>query len=746
MKKIKLVLIFLTLMSSLALANFSDVPRTHWSSDAVKSLYNKGLLAPTLDDTQTFNGEGVFSRYEIASMLYYNLEYLSEKIESKATAEDVIALKALVSDFAPEISKMGANVEDLEKRLSAIEKTVKKLTKKVDRIDEAVKKVKISGEFDAELLMGMKENKPGMQDGLDLDGTLSIVGNVSKNVSVVTKFNVEEGEDIEVPAIEVKAKSNAIAITYFRDQDKDPESLLTFTNNIGLFDGKAVGPKEGIVFNGRYDFGKDKKKPVVKTTYLGMLFPTAAGDFYGFQAKNDLEVLKKYKLDAFTRVSYTEKVLKYQWEDANDPDNARSLYSIDGGLALSPAKFWDTTVNLEYATRRSPGLENIENDEDTAFVNSRDALFAYNTNKLKINKVGVVKANFGMYNSGEYFDIAGLGTNSTKPFTDAESEIINMEADKKGFMTKVSYDVLGKGRFIPEFNYSSYGSNADEYIPEEAIRTRLLYNAIPGKLRVEGEWMIEKTERLPGDATAEQEAAGELEKEDGLRTIETELKFNMVNWAEQNVRITFEDDLDIDNETDMANVFEMYVDNTASIKNMDIKLAFLYEKEGMGLDSENEATQVQDFDFGTGVAIKDLKFKEKDLGVVNLGMRYDFEDVVGDKVAGTEETSDSSSFSLSASHEFSIGNLTINYGGKYQIDNEWDDAEGKLTDTDDSDDLAYAIGLEYDFGNEVVAAFTYGDPSLQDPDEMTDDNFILRNTGYATGEQDEAKLTISASF
>lgn len=756
MKKTKLVLAALTLISSLAFANFKDVPKTHWSYQAVTDLYNKGLLAPTVTDSEAFKGDGVFSRYEIASMLYYNVVYMNEKLDEKASAGDVIALKALVADFAPELEKMGANIGEMEGNLDGkLAKLEKKINKKIKTLQDRVGKVKVAGEMTAEMKVGMKDNAPGMVDGLELEGDISIVGNVNKNVSAVTKFSVEEGEDMEVTAMEIKAKSPNFNITFFRDQDKDPEGLLVFTNNLSLFNGNAVAPKEGIVFNGKKDLS------LAKLNYLGMFFPTSAGDFYGMQMKSDFGIMGSY-----LRFSYTEKVVNYLYDEGTKEtaDNARALYSVDAGVNFKPLPFWKTQVKGEFATRRSPGIENIDSDENEAEVESRDAVYLYTANTFKMGYLGTVKANIGYYNAGEYFDIAGLGLNSTKVFS--ESGLATMEADKKAYMAKASYDLFSKGFLIADALYASYGSNvADEYAEEE-MEGKLILNLVPGKVKIEGIYRLEKDE-----VEADQIYDGESE-EDGLESLESRLKLNVIRGAEQNFRLALIDDKDEPNGSDTENKMEFYFDNVMTFGIFELKMGLLYEFLGLDLDTEVEKVYGESGALEAQLEPEDSNEENNlDVGMAldirtenttfTIGARYNYEDTKGHDVIpdvmleegviipgfdDTRKTDDTEGYSLSLSHEIKAGNLTLTYGGKYEEELEYVDGKSDLEDVDEDDDLVYAIGVEYDFGDDVVASFTYGDPDFSTFDDMTEENFVLRRTAFAEGEQDQMILTIEAKF
>jgi hypothetical protein len=118
-------------------------------------------------------------------------------------------------------------------------------------------------------------------------------------------------------------------------------------------------------------------------------------------------------------------------------------------------------------------------------------------------------------------------------------------------------------------------------------------------------------------------------------------------------------------------------------------------------------------------------------------------------------------------HEFGIGNWTFTYGVKSLeelegVEIEYADGENVITyengdtteitsswemrDLDPEDggnyDLIYGIGIEYDFGDDTVASFRYGDPTIRQDSA----NFMNDGTSFAEGEQDEFTFEISTRF
>ncbi|BDU49444.1 hypothetical protein [Haliovirga abyssi] len=768
MKKIKLALAFFTILSSLAFASFNDVPDNHWASNAVRNLYNKGLLAPSLDNATKFKGEGVFSRYEIASMLYSNLSYVNEKLEKKASAQDLEAIKVLVTNFAPELVKLGAKSEELDKKIAKMEKEIgDKLGKKIDKLKDDVNKVKISGDFSAEQIVGMKDNNPGMRD-LDYTGNLTLSGKVNKNVSAKVKLGIDQGKDASVDAIELKAKSKKLTVAVFKDSDKE---VASFEDTFNLFAGDVVDPDNGVIANGNLSLLGNSNK------YVAMMYKTGSGDFYGMQVKQNFDVLKKMGINAFVRGSYAEKVINYKWDDAKDSDNARGLYAVDGELVMKPLPIWSLTVSGEYGTRRSPGIENVESDAINAYVPSRDAIYLYTKNLFKLGWLGKIDVRAGLYNSGEYFDVAGMGKNTKTVF--AETDIVKLEADKKAYLAYASYDLFSKGWLTTNVMYSSYGANIKDSFPKEKINSLTTLNLWPGKIKLELEGTLEKDEKLPADAKA-----GKLEAAKGKITIEQRNKFTLIPKWTENVNFHYEMDRDKDEKVkDDARIAEVYVDHGMDItKNSYFKVAGKINIKGLGLGKEEDAEKktydedgkwVIDHSYDKKVTVEtgsDYEIRNVKLAGFNnkfiVGGRFSIEDKQGKRVnakdkdgndikvkngdkdvnvtttKNTEKLDDNYKYRAFVYHKLEKGNFTLYCGAKYEKELTYQADSKNFKDTDDSDDVKYAVGMEYNFGNDTTATLKYGDPTV------TEDSgdFISDKTSFADGEQDQLAFNISAKF
>lgn len=738
MKKFKLVLAALTLASSLAFAEFTDVPSSHWANEAVINLQSKGLLAPSSGNATVFNGDGVFSRYEVASMLYLSLNNADQNLEKKASKEDLDAMQLLVKDFSPELTKMGAKVTDLEKKLADLEKKggtgdlEKKLGKKIESLSDKVAKITITGDFAASQKIGMKEKSPGMED-LKYNGSVTILGQTSPAVSSRIKTRIDQGNDISVDALELRARTDAFYVNLFKDPNK---KVPSFQDTMALFNGIEVAPNNGLIVTG-------KQKVVGNSLdYVGVLFKTAKGDIYGLQGIQNLESLKTYGVDSKVKLTYIEKVSVYQPEDKNNPNNSKTFYAAEGEVGFSPLSNLNLKFASEYATRVSPGLDEEVSDESKYIlpIGNNDGMYIYGAGELGLGVVGKVSASGGIYNSGTNFELGGLGNYSQQVF--AEDGDIKLEANKKGLISKFGF----RPKPIPfttDLIFVSYGSNLNDEIAKTKIISRNSFDIIKGKLGSFFDVTLEKDEKTIAKAPV---GATTLEEEDGKITYEPKLTINLIPNMTQEIRVKYEDDKDqIDATTKKltaaAKTFSVYADNVMMVGSNQAKIVGKLEIKGLDADAAYEKDKKTTLETGYNYEIKDIKFGASKNRVL-VGGRYSFENKEG--VAGAEKNDDSNKYRLFAVHEYIVGKMTFLYGVKYQQELIYDTAKNKLADAGSADDIKYGLGVKYDFGNDTILDISYGDAVIAQTDDK--EKFMDDKTSFADGEQDEMKFSIKAKF
>lgn len=88
---------------------FTDVPRNHWSYEAVESLYKNGIIDGYGDGT--FLGEKIITRYEMAQII---AKAMTKK--SEASLIDKALIDRLIDEYSKELSSLGVRIENLEKK------------------------------------------------------------------------------------------------------------------------------------------------------------------------------------------------------------------------------------------------------------------------------------------------------------------------------------------------------------------------------------------------------------------------------------------------------------------------------------------------------------------------------------------------------------------------------------------------------------------------------------------------------
>jgi hypothetical protein len=148
-----------------AQAPFADVPRDHWSYEAVNTLAQRGIVIGYPDGT--FGGKRAMTRYEFATAIARMIPQFEQSIKDQiaaipsststppdlsgyaktsdlaafVTKDDFDALKKLVDQFAPELQMLQVDVAGLRKDLASLTDRVTKIEKEIDRI-------KITGQAD----------------------------------------------------------------------------------------------------------------------------------------------------------------------------------------------------------------------------------------------------------------------------------------------------------------------------------------------------------------------------------------------------------------------------------------------------------------------------------------------------------------------------------------------------------------------------------------------------------------------
>lgn len=125
--------ITLTAAAALALAApncwggpFTDVPRNHWSYQAVNRAANAGIVEGY---NHRFHGNRPLTRYQMAMIVSRMLAYYDKVGPGKVSRKEIEELSALTAEFADELALLNIKVSSLEDGMAALRKDVSNMKK-----------------------------------------------------------------------------------------------------------------------------------------------------------------------------------------------------------------------------------------------------------------------------------------------------------------------------------------------------------------------------------------------------------------------------------------------------------------------------------------------------------------------------------------------------------------------------------------------------------------------------------------
>lgn len=120
MRKAALFFLSLTFAGSVQAGSFTDVPRSHWAYQAIRSLETSGLIQ---GKQGKFDGNKAFSRYEMAVVLARYMEKLGDakKDIQNTVSKTYPLLKKLADEFSKELDLLGIKHQDVIARVTSLE-------------------------------------------------------------------------------------------------------------------------------------------------------------------------------------------------------------------------------------------------------------------------------------------------------------------------------------------------------------------------------------------------------------------------------------------------------------------------------------------------------------------------------------------------------------------------------------------------------------------------------------------------
>lgn len=286
---------------------FDDVPKNHWSYDAVNQLVTAGII---VGDNNQFNGDRPLTRYEIAVIVGRTMAN-----EKKANAAQKTLIDKLSREYKSELESMGVRLDEMQKQIDRV--TFQPLVR--IRYDD-----KETGHWVAD--GGTSKGKVGSNDWGD--------NAIDRNMFFQMGFNYKFGDDWNA-----KLKLNS-QINFFGDD------LATAFSTPAVETGYVEGP----LFKGTFTAGKFENTPGHQLIYDN----NTSGSKYSFN-------LGKIKAMMFYGVPEDKdgtKVFGTQFKYAMSPATNIAVLGAKGkkdgagtgtGAGWVDHQWWDLTYYGNYA-------------------------------------------------------------------------------------------------------------------------------------------------------------------------------------------------------------------------------------------------------------------------------------------------------------------------------------------------------------------------------------------------------------
>lgn len=484
MNKIKIALASFLIVNSFVFAE----GLTEFQTKAVKDLYNKGILQ-TIVKEEDFSKKDSFSRGEIATIIYNTLALRNTEVLKTASVEDIVILKALVSDFSSELAKLGAKDYELLAIIDKKNETVNKriddevltLNKKIDRINvtgdlSIVKEFDrtkgqnefmkdLSGEGEIDLNLKISETTMG-KIGYDLENEQGIYSlNVKKDGLNFMAFNDETINDDDWANWTTNKDEYGNLIRESKVRDKvSNKKLPNFDNPLGIIDKAAINNKDTIVV----------EKQIENRNILALATSTADDDIAGIQFKTKMKsFMNGQGADANMKISYVKL------DDKTSVKYDKTFLNLGADFIFPINSAAKQTVIYNYSKMHEDSLDNAPSGNKYVLpVVSDEATYAYGKTELESKKFGNVNIVLGAVNTGYNFDASRLADYQKQLF--AESDKIKLDRNIYGGIVLVKNK---KGAFENTFSAITYRKN-DNSTEDATTKGETLYSLKDGKTKV----------------------------------------------------------------------------------------------------------------------------------------------------------------------------------------------------------------------------------------------------------------------
>ncbi len=754
MKKLKIALASFLIVNSFAMAeNITD-----FQAKAVKELYSKGILQSIVKE-EDFSKKDNFSRGEIAAIIYNTISLKNAETVKSATPEEIVILKALVSDFSNELGKLGAADYDLLQKIDNQNKTInQRIDSEVALLNKKIDRINVSGDFSIvkEFNTKQTDSEPDKDTELMRDlkgeGDISLNLNISENVTGKIGYNLdkEEGE------YELNINKNGLTILAFNDDtltDEDwykwngkkynettkasienPEDdldtdgnkkrskalrediaskkLPEFDNNLGIISKAGINNKDTIVV----------KKDMNGKELLALVTSTDDEDIYGVQFK------KKMPYFMIGEGSDSNMIISYVGEDDKKPTEYDKSFLILGADFKFPINGKATeTLKYNYVKMREDKTE-LSVGSDNSYnmpIIADEANYVHSKTEVDSKKLGKVEVSLGAVNTGYNFDASGLADSEKELFAETD-DLIKLDSNIFGGVAVIKNT---KGKFENTISSISYKTNDGKIVDEITNTTDTMEDDTTDDTttRIDTLYSVNSKVKLGigvGSSTKTLYDYNDTKSiwtyTDYSRTF-VEGQIHLKDVVSKNstnvIKVKYGNGKDETNDTEKKETVA-YVDYKKTIKNANVVLASQFE------DSVEENTLKTAFYYE-----KDGKLSEKYKGNILLGGRYDKGLDKADTATYGEEYRVFSKFGVDVKE-----NITLEGGARY----------GKELGAEA--DSNFAVGLTYKITENSKISGIYGPLTVLN--DYSSDIFEYNTDGIYGDDEDQntGSIKISVKF
>lgn len=707
MAKLKRTIASFLLLSSLAMAE--EV--SSFQAEAVKELYNKGILKNVVDE-KNFGEKENFSRYEVATILYNTINLQKGESLVGASDSDILILKALVSDLALELGRLGAKDTDILKEIDKVEARLDdKFKKEIDRLEKKIDRIRLTSEFSLEKIAYLKEtgaNEKGM-DELELSGFVNAYMDLTDFAQARLRYDIA---DEEIDSIELSL-DNEYFNTYAFISDE--VKLPTFRSAFGLIDGEDIDSKDGVVIEGKA--GKGSVVALAATTNEDKDSKTY--DIYGLEYNSKIGYFSQ-------RADQDSNMYVALSNYTNNNGESKNLFAIGADFEFKITDYTKQLFEVEYSKLRGNEDQDGKGIDYVLPIIKDEATYLYTKTSYTSPKHGILYFSAGAVNTGRWYDLSVTGDENKTPF--GETDFIKMEQNHYGGMFNIDY----------KFNNLEFKLNSAQYNENEAdvdnkrVKSQLAYNLVPGKAKLALNFQYDTGKIV----TTEEAAEVSFTADKGIIQVGPELKFtNILQKDSQNIIKAYGVDyLDVEKWS-----YKVYADQTEFLDdNISYKVAASYE-EKYEYSEENSKENYNKYNFAQVGANIERDFwynAEGNMETTALLGGYYKDKRYTEKKYNEADSKDTRCYDVFALMKTEFGQFEFKYGAKYEKD--YEEIDGDLKEKEDQENFKYGLSIGYKYSQKFETSVTYGPVDIS-----TSDDFILDRTDGLTGEQNQVTLKIS---